>query len=224
PDQDPTYTVAPLQANNNPSKFFSGMWRFNPKPNMTNEFRIGFNLANSVFLDSQNIPNYFITGATYANPVSGVWRTQARHTNTFNVADNATWAHGPHTVQFGYQMQVVHIEQFNDAGITPSYSLGLGLNTAGLYVQDNWKVSRRLTATLGVRWDYYPATNERDSLALLPVLENNNVIQTVLDPNAQLNFAGNSVGRPWWNPSKRHFAPNVGLAWYSTGEGKWAIR
>jgi hypothetical protein len=97
-------------------------------------------------------------------------------------------------------------------------------NNYALYVQDNWKVGRRLTATLGVRWDYYPATDERDSLALLPVLEGNNVIQTILDPNAQLNFAGNSVGRPWWNASKKHFAPNVGLAWDPTGEGKWAIR
>lgn len=284
PDQDPTYTVAPLQANNNPSKFLSGAWRFNVRPNLTNEFRVGFNLANGVFLDSQTIPSYFITGTTYTNPVSGVTRTQGRHTNTYNVADNAGWVHGSHTLQFGYQMQVVHIEQFNDAGITPSYSLGLGLNTPGLtttqmpgagstdlaaantlletlaglysnytqtfnvqsrtsgyvnnygtwrhdiqnnyalYLQDNWKVSRRLTATLGVRWDYYPPTNERDSLALLPTLENNNVIQTILDPNAQLNFAGNSVGRPWWNASKKHFAPNVGLAWDPTGEGKWAIR
>ena len=284
PDLDTTYTVAPLQANNNPTKFLSAMWRFNPKANLTNEFRAGFNLANGVFLDSQTTPAYFITGTTYSNPVSGVTRTQGRHTNTYNLADNASWVHGSHSVQFGYQMQDVRIEQFNDAGITPSYSLGLGLNTPGLtttqmpgasstdisaanglmatlaglysnytatfnvkdrtngyvpnygtwrhdiqnnyalYVQDSWKVSRRLSANLGVRWDYYPPTDERDSLALLPVLENNNVIQTILDPNARLDFAGNSVGRPWWTPSKRHFAPNVGLAWDPTGDGKWAIR
>ena len=37
-------------------------------------------------------------------------------------------------------------------------------------------------------------------------------------------FAGSAVGRPWYNSNKRHFAPNVGLAWDPTGEGKWVVR
>lgn len=283
PDQDPTYSIVPLQSNNGTTKLLSVAWRYNPKPTMTNEVRFGFNWAPAVFLDEQTIPTYFITGTTYTSPVAGVLRTQGRNTDTYNFADNASWVHGAHTFQFGYQQQDVRIEQYNDAGITPSYSLGLGLNTPGLtstqmpgssstdrsaantlmatlaglysgysqtfnvssrtsgyvqnyanvrhntqnnyalYVQDNWKVNRRLTATLGMRWDYYPPTDERDALALFPVL-NGNVIQTMLSPTGTLDFAGSAVGRPWWNPNKKNFAPNIGLAFDPTGGGKWVIR
>lgn len=92
------------------------------------------------------------------------------------------------------------------------------------YVTDSWRIRRGLTATLGVHWDHYTPVDERDSLALLPVMEGNNPIQTLLDPNMTLNFAGKAVGRPWYSPSFHEFAPNVGLAWSPFGDGKTAIR
>src|SRR5581483_4589795 len=93
-----------------------------------------------------------------------------------------------------------------------------------LYLQDSWKLNRRLTLTLGARWDYYTPVDERDGLALFPVLQNGNVIQTLMNPNATLDFAGAAVGRPWYKSDKNNIAPNLGLAWDPTGEGKWAIR
>ena len=92
------------------------------------------------------------------------------------------------------------------------------------YVTDTWRVKRSLTATLGVHWDHYTPVDEKDSLALLPVLENGNPIATILDPNLVLNFAGSSVGRPWYSPSWHGFAPNVGLAWSPFENGKTAFR
>lgn len=92
------------------------------------------------------------------------------------------------------------------------------------YLTDTWKVTRRLTATMGVRYDYYTPVDEADSLALFPVLQNNNVIQTVLNPNTTLDFAGSSVGKPWYKSDKNNFAPNIGLAYDLTGEGKTSIR
>ena len=284
PDQDPTYSVNPLQSNSNTTKFLSSSWRFNPKSTLTNEMRFGFNWAPAIFLDAQTTPSYFISGTTYTNPVNGVLRTQGRNTDTYHYSDNASWVHGRHTLQFGYQMQDTRIEVYNDAGITPTYTLGIGPNTAGLsgtqlpgisssdltaantllstlaglytsysqtfnvssktsgfvpnytslrhliqnnyaaYAQDAWKLTRNVTVNLGVRWDYYPATNERDGLELTPILTNNNPIATVFNPNTTLDFGGSGVGRPFWNATKRHFAPNLGIAWDPTGEGKWAIR
>jgi hypothetical protein len=91
------------------------------------------------------------------------------------------------------------------------------------YVSDNWKVLRRLSLTLGLRYDYYTVLHETNSLDLLPQLINNNAIQTMLS-NATLVFAGGPVGPSFYKPDHTNFAPNVGLAWDVFGNGKTAIR
>jgi hypothetical protein len=92
-----------------------------------------------------------------------------------------------------------------------------------LYLSDSWKIHRRLSLILGVRWDYYTVPNERDSLQLQPVIQNGNVIQTLLgNPNHDL--VGNSVGRPFFKRDRNNFAPNVGFAWDVSGTGKTILR
>lgn len=96
------------------------------------------------------------------------------------------------------------------------------LNDYATYVQDNWKVSRRLSLTLGLRWEFPGVADEKDSLELLPVMTGS-AVQTLLS-NATLNFSGGSVGRPWYKRQWHDFAPNVGLAWDVFGNGKTAVR
>jgi len=283
PDQDGTFALVPNVQNNNPTKLLSVAWRSNPKSNLTNEARFGFNLAPGLFIASGDIPQYYLGGLSFTNPVN-TFRSQGRYTNTYNFSDTMNWVHGTHTLTAGFQGQVTRIEQYNDAGITPTYTLGIGSGNTGLtaaqlpginstdlsaanallatlagyvtsysqtynvssrtsgfvnnytnirhdkfdnyavHAQDNWRISRRLTLNLGLRWDYYTPVDERDGLALLPVISNNNLLQTIFDPNTKLDFAGSAVGRPWYKSDKNNFAPNIGLAWDPTGEGKWAVR
>src|SRR4029077_10364817 len=61
PDQDSSYNLVPSVANNDPTKLLSSAWRWNLKPNLTNEVRFGFDWAPGVFLASQKIPQYFVT-------------------------------------------------------------------------------------------------------------------------------------------------------------------
>ena len=119
---------------------------------------------------------------------------------------------------------------YNVTSRTSGYSAGApnlrnyNFSNFGGFVTDTWRIRRGLTANLGVRWDHYTPVDEVNGLALLPILENGNPIATLLDPNMTLNFAGNSVGRPWYHPSWHEFAPNLGLAWDPSGDGKTAVR
>ncbi|HUQ90144.1 MAG TPA: TonB-dependent receptor [Bryobacteraceae bacterium] len=91
------------------------------------------------------------------------------------------------------------------------------------YALDNFRLTRRLTLTLGLRWDYFQPVDETGGLAITPVLINNNPVETLLG-NATLDFAGTSAGRPFYKKDRNNFAPNIALAWDPSGSGKTSIR
>jgi len=284
PDQSNDYSVIPKVANDGQVRLLSASWRWNPTPRLTNELRWGFNWAPAVFNTTEQFPAQIITGMIYSNPLN-TFRLQGRNTDTYNLADNATYVRGKHTFSFGYQTQMIRVQSYNDAGNVPSYALGIsagnpnGLTTAQLpgiaaadltgannllvslagwvasasqtfnvtsrdsgfvngaanrrnftlnnhsfYGQDSWKLARRLSLTLGVRWDYFSPVDERDGLALFPILQNNNPVTTLLNPVGTMDFAGTAAGRRWYKRDMNNFAPNAGLAWDIFGDGKTSLR
>jgi carboxypeptidase family protein/TonB-dependent receptor-like protein len=122
-----------------------------------------------------------------------------------------------------------YIQTFNVTSKTSGFVAGARnlrryeLSNYALYAQDNWKVSRRLTLNLGLRWDYLAPVKDLDGLGLLPVIQNNNPIQTILNPNATLDFTG-SGDRPFYKSDKNNFAPHIGLSWDVLGKGKTVFR
>ena len=77
-----------------------------------------------------------------------------------------------------------------------------------LYAGDTWRVAPETSLTLGVRWELHGVPDETQGLALLPV----GGVDAVLDPDAVVDFAGSSHGRPFFNRDWNNFSPNVGLA------------
>ena len=96
------------------------------------------------------------------------------------------------------------------------------LNDYALYAQDNWKVAPRLTLTLGLRYEMPGVADEADSLELLPDMSHG-AANTLLS-NASLDFAGGSVGHPWYHRDWHAFAPSFGFAWDPMGNGRTSIR
>jgi hypothetical protein len=88
----------------------------------------------------------------------------------------------------------------------------LNQNFVNLYLADTWRVTSRLSLTLGVRWEFHSVPDEVNGLALLPV----GGVDAVLNPDAVVDLAGATNGRPFFNNDGNNFAPNVGLAWQIT--------
>src|SRR5262249_15365337 len=137
PDVSNDFSLVPKVVNDDTTKVLSVGWRWNPTSTFTNELRGGYNLAPVIFLSSENFGDSIIEiagGANnrlFGNPLN-TFRTQGRNTNTYNLLDNASYTRGRHTFQFGFQAQKISVEPFNEAGITPTYTLGIGTGNTGL--------------------------------------------------------------------------------------------
>ncbi len=78
----------------------------------------------------------------------------------------------------------------------------------GTFIQDDWKVSQRLTVNLGVRYEIYPQ---------YPWIEVGDRQSVLLLPSQQLVQVGtNGVSRSGANTDKNNFAPRAGLAYRLT--------
>ncbi|MGB9606085.1 MAG: TonB-dependent receptor domain-containing protein, partial [Bryobacteraceae bacterium] len=168
--------------------------------NITPTYNIGIGTGNPGLTAAQ-MPGISSTDLANANLLlASLAGYVTSYTQTFNVKDRTS----------GFVSGATRLRHFS-------------LDNYAFYLQDSWKIHRRLNLTLGVRYDTYTRVDERDALALLPVLRDNNPIVTLLS-NSTLDFAGKAVGRPWYNRDLNNFAPNVGLAWDLFGNGRTALR
>src|SRR5690348_10078654 len=201
-----------------------------------NEFRVGYSrLVNSFGVPPtfSNFPNAEVdtlginVGPQGCSPQSTIL-------NTYQVVDNMSYVVGKHTLKWGAQW--LHaiaptnflprargewdytnlnqlVNDFAPNGLNGALR-GAGdplfrgnQNGASGFIQDDWKVTPRLTLNLGLRYEW-------NGIPLDDNLQNLNAISTlpgVFDfrtPKADYNNIG----------------PRVGLAYDPTGNGKWAIR
>lgn len=89
------------------------------------------------------------------------------------------------------------------------------------FVQDNWRVSRRLNVNIGIRYDYQQPPYERNC-------GSSNFIPGAINPLDKLpgeyQYACKDYGKTYLNPDYKDFGPRFGFAWDPFGTGKFAIR
>lgn len=213
---------------------------------MVNDARFSTQLVNTAKGDPNAIiPSLAITGITAPFGDIVFNRTILR---SYEVRDSVTFELGKHTLRVGGEWRRIFkalslgnpspgtynfTSLANFAADTPfkqtvNVDPSTGRPTAlpryfhqfeyALFIQDDWKVTRRLNVNLGLRQDYFgPVAEAHGLLASIIFGPGNNFAE---------RLATASVGRVTtpYNVKALNLSPRVGIAWDPFGDGKSSIR
>jgi outer membrane receptor protein involved in Fe transport len=162
----------------------------------------------------------------FANP-------RERIDRNYQFVDNFSWKVSRHDIKFGYEYRHTSIDSLQDLNFRGRLKFAdltgfLEGNSAGsvtayinygdtrrntiqdshaFYLQDSIRLTSRVTANLGVRWDYFGVIHEASNLI------------SNYDPATGLSPQSQPYPRDFNN-----FAPRLGLAWDVTGKGRTVVR
>jgi outer membrane receptor protein involved in Fe transport len=155
-----------------------------------------------------------------------------RQDNTYHLLQGVTLLRGPHSLKFGGEFRAVTVDgvqglfgrgQLNFLGALTAHPLSdfvLGLPTYTIqttldnpfrqraqswngYVQDDWRVSPRLTLNLGLRYELNrPAVDADDRFQYFD-----------LDRFELVPAGTGALGRAGYRADRNNFAPRLGLSW-----------
>jgi hypothetical protein len=187
------------------------------------------------FIPGRNPGIIAVTGTTGTSGGIGASGADQYHYTSVQVGDDASWIKAKHTVRFGATLERLRdnlnsvatplgewdfdtVSQFLQ-GIPGQYISdvpgtndirGLRTTYVGAYVQDEIALRPNLKLNAGLRYEYLsPLTEAFGRVAVLTTL-------TAAEPTIGGNYFN--------NPTKKNFAPRLGIAWDPKGDGKTSIR
>jgi hypothetical protein len=189
------------------------------------------------------LPIIFVNGTVFGQIGTNNSLPRHRVDSNSQVIDDFSWKINRHDLKVGFDFHRTTIQQylnkyfrgrikfnnltdflagtihngFQYSGDTTRHTFE---NNFGLYLQDSYRITQRLTFNYGLRWDYYGVVGEKNNL-----LSN---ITSVAPSTGVGTFTLTQVGQPGlsslYNPDKKDFAPRVSVAWDVTGKGKTVVR
>jgi hypothetical protein len=194
----------------------------------------GGNQNNPGGFSAQNISGYRTVGIGAFNPVD-------RNSQNHNIVGDLSWAINSHNVKFGANILRSQNNVFNVShnigthtynarytgdgmadfmlGMASQWRWHYGINVQlrqklyGFYVQDDWKISPKLTINLGIRYELLlPWVDKHDRMGIFDI---------TTDPdNPRLIYAGSegndTFNRAMYAMDKNNFMPRLGFAYKIT--------
>jgi hypothetical protein len=169
------------------------------------------------------------------------WRDVLTHTfRSHNVklgyeglfADDVEVFNGPYdqpTFAFNSLLDLARDNVFTESGVAydptsgqkTQYSWDAAGITHGAFLEDTWKINRKLTLNYGLRWDDFGNPYQRTPSTVFgnfflgpgPTLQTQIANGSVIAHHHALNRSITDV-----------FSPRIGAAWDATGDGKWVVK
>ncbi len=245
-----THVLSPNVVNAVRAAWFRHTFLFDQRLNRTSPREFGF-LYDSASAQGQSVPFFNVNGYSPVGGAITGPRTSAQTSG--EIYDALHWVRGAHSWKFGGELRRVHLNLFqaiapnaffvfapsfptNDAfanllmGRPVVFYQGLGDLSRGLrgwesalFVQDEWRIHRKLTLNYGLRWEVNtPFTEVRGRLNAFSPGSKSNVHP---DAPAGLLFPGDAGVADGIAPVfYKGLMPRFGFAWNPDGRGLTSIR
>jgi hypothetical protein len=202
----------------------------------TNPIAYGLNTG---VLDPTNfgMPEIRIGGGFTSHTFGGSesWPLSTTPNQTLQFTDNATYIVGKHNIRFGGdfrtgssdnlrntfgsgEIRFSDLEDFATGDIRSGNFIFVGNNhrvvsqkSFGLFIQDDWRITPKLSLNAGLRYDLS-----------LPIHEQNDLLSN-FDPNLGLVQVGHGISKPY-NTNYRSFGPRLSLAYDLFGTQNTVLR
>lgn len=231
------YGIATGQVSPSPSRNFlvKGTWNHSFSPSVLNEFGVAFNRPNTSSLGGGGDFPIFVCSAFWGCNPSNTFVTapgpalfsSRRPQHSLEFLDKVSWVKGRHAIRAGLSIRHAVTQDALDpqaflafdstADFLANFAfqlstlghteVGVQNTNYGFFLQDDVRVTPRLTLNLGLRYDY------------------NTVLQG--DQIGNFDIATLTIlpqGKGLYNPDRNNFGPRVGFSWDPNGKGKTVIR
>lgn len=187
-------------------------------------------VTGALSLPTITIPGFVSLGAPTNVP-------RGRVSSAYQFVDNMTWTSGAHTFKAGGEYRRAIVNSFNDtnargrlnfnsiaeflAGTVSTSATAIlrgatrrdtFTNNFGLFAQDDWKVTSRLTLNYGLRYEYLGIFKE----------EGGRLANFI--PGTGLVRVGDPAAPDLYEPDHNNFAPRLGFAYDVKGKGRTVLR